>query len=88
MNELEIQVMSNTGYHTTMTNNYIFKSATELSRLIRNKEATSTAVLKAHLDQIRKHNPAIGAIVVLLEEQPVIGKLKLISLEALFMAFR
>lgn len=50
---------------------YVFKSATELSSLIRNKEATSTAILKAHLDHIREHNPAIGAIVELLEEQAV-----------------
>jgi Asp-tRNA(Asn)/Glu-tRNA(Gln) amidotransferase A subunit family amidase len=39
-------------------NNYIFKSATELSSLIRNKEATSTAIVKAHLDHIKEHNPA------------------------------
>ena len=50
-------------------NNYIFKSATELSSLIRNKEATSTAITKAHLDHIKEHNPAIGAVVVLLEQQ-------------------
>ena len=50
-------------------NNYIFKSATELSNLIRNKETTSTAIVKAHLDHIRAHNSAISAIVVLLEEQ-------------------
>jgi len=50
-------------------NNYIFKSATELSNLIRNKEATSTAIVKAHLDHIKEHNPEIGAIVVLLEQQ-------------------
>jgi amidase len=50
-------------------NNYIFKSATELSSLIRNKEATSTDILKAHLDHIKEHNPAIHAIVVQLEQQ-------------------
>ena len=50
-------------------NNYIFKSATELSRLIRNKEATSTAIVKAHLDHIKAHDPSIGAIVVLLEQE-------------------
>jgi amidase len=50
-------------------NNYIFKSATELSSLIRNKEATSMDILKAHLDHIKEHDPAINAIVVLLEQQ-------------------
>ena len=51
--------------------NYIFKSATELSSLIRNKEATSTAILKAHLDHIGAHNPAIGAIVDLFEQEAI-----------------
>ena len=75
-------------------NDYIFKSATELASLIRNKKATATAILKAHLDHIKAHNPAIGAIVVLLEEQamrkrlPVTGKLKLVRLEARCMASR
>ncbi len=50
-------------------NNYIFKSATELTSLIRNKEATSTAIVKAHLDHIKVHNPALAAIVFLFEEQ-------------------
>ena len=52
-------------------NNYIFKSASELASLIRNKEATSLAILRAHLEHIREHNPRIGAIVELLEEQAV-----------------
>lgn len=52
-------------------NNYIFKSATELAGLIRNKEATSSDILRAHLEHIHEHNPRIGAIVVLLEEQAV-----------------
>jgi len=52
-------------------NNYIFKSASELASLIRNKEATSSAILRAHLEHIHEHNPRIGAIVVLLEEQAV-----------------
>ena len=52
-------------------NNYIFKSASELASLIRNKEATSSAILRAHLEHIHKHNARIGAIVVLLEEKAV-----------------
>ncbi|MFD2564779.1 amidase [Aquimarina rubra] len=52
-------------------NNYLFKSASELASLIRNREATSSAILQSHLEHIHKHNPRIGAIVVLLEEQAV-----------------
>jgi amidase len=50
-------------------NDYVYKSASELASLIRNKEATSSAILRAHLEHIHEHNPRIGAIVVLLEEQ-------------------
>jgi amidase len=52
-------------------NNYIFKSATELSNLVRNGEATSTTIVKAHLDHIREHNPALAAIVFLFEQQAI-----------------
>jgi hypothetical protein len=38
-------------------NNYIFKSATELSSLIRNKEATSTAIVKPNGIQLLPKKP-------------------------------
>ena len=51
--------------------NYIFKSASELARLIRNKEATSSAILRAHLEHIHEHNPRLGAIIIMLEEEAI-----------------
>jgi amidase len=51
------------------TQSYIYKSALELAHLIRTGQATSTAIVKAHLDQIDKHNPALNAVVILLREE-------------------
>jgi amidase len=48
---------------------FIYKSATELAEIISSGEATSTDVVKDHLEQIKKHNPALDAVVILLEEQ-------------------
>jgi amidase len=50
---------------------YIYKSATELARLIRNGEATSTGVIHEHLAQIEKYNSAINAVVILHKEQAI-----------------
>lgn len=48
---------------------YIFKSATELAQLIRNGKVSSTEVVKEHLDQIKKYNPILNAVVILFEEE-------------------
>ena len=50
-------------------NNYIFQSATELAGLIRCGEATSSEIVKAHIAHIKKHNPNLNAIVILLEKE-------------------
>ncbi len=43
---------------------YIYQSATELARNIRNGEVTSVDVVQAHLDQIEKYNPKLNAVVM------------------------
>ncbi len=46
----------------------IYQTASEIARLIRDKQASAVEVLDAHLDQIAKHNPELNAIVTLDEE--------------------
>ncbi|MBT3391335.1 MAG: amidase [Chloroflexi bacterium] len=46
----------------------IYRSATELAELIREKKASATEILEAHLAQIAKYNPSLNAIVTLNEE--------------------
>jgi amidase len=52
-----------------MSSSYIFKSAVELAELIRNGKATSTEVVEEHLAHIKKHNPSLNAVILLLEEE-------------------
>lgn len=48
---------------------FIYMSALELAELIRTGKATSTEIVTAHLEQIRKHNSNLNAVVILLEEE-------------------
>ena len=48
---------------------FIYRSAKELAELIRSGKATSTEILNAHLDQIKKHNSTLNAIVILVEDE-------------------
>lgn len=43
----------------------VFRTAGELARMIRSREASSSEVLEGHLRQIREHNPALNAIATL-----------------------
>src|SRR5437773_2521230 len=45
-----------------------FRTATELARLIRAREASVTEVVQAHLAQIERVNPRVNAIVTLTAE--------------------
>jgi amidase len=47
----------------------MYQSATELAHLICTGQATSTEIVQAHLAQIKKHNPDLNAVVILLEEE-------------------
>ncbi|NIB40687.1 amidase [Pseudomaricurvus alkylphenolicus] len=49
--------------------NYVYLSATEIADSIRRGEVSSTAVVKDHIEHIRKHNPKLNAFVLLLEEE-------------------
>ena len=49
--------------------NFIYKSAIELADMISSEQATSTEIVKDHLGQIKKHNPALDAVIILLEEE-------------------
>ncbi len=49
--------------------NLIYKSAIELAELIRNGTATSTEIVKVHLEQIKKHNSTLNAVVMLVENE-------------------
>jgi len=46
----------------------VFRTATELAEIIRQKTASATEVLEAHLQHIARHNSALNAIVTLDEE--------------------
>lgn len=47
-------------------------SAGELAEKIRSRQVTSLDVVRAHLDHIKKHNPALNAIVALDEESALL----------------
>lgn len=48
---------------------FMYKTAKELARLIREGKATSVDVTKAHLDQIKKHNDKLNAVIIHTEEK-------------------
>ena len=50
-------------------NSFIYKSAIELAQLIRNGEATSVQIVQEHLAHIKKHNPLLNAVIILIEEE-------------------
>jgi amidase len=50
-------------------NDLVFRTATELAKLIREKSASAQEVLEAHLRHIAEHNPNLNAIVTLNEEK-------------------
>jgi amidase len=47
----------------------MYQSATHLAQQIRTGQCTSTEITREHLAQIKKHNPALNAVVILLEAQ-------------------
>ena len=49
--------------------NFIYKSAIELADLISSGQATSSEIVKEHLEQIKKFNPTLNAVIILLEEE-------------------
>ena len=51
---------------------YIYKSATELSGLIREGKATSTDIVKEHLAQIKEHNHKLNALISIFEEEALL----------------
>ncbi len=51
-----------------MSNDLIFKSATDLATMIRNKSISAVELLDAHIEQIEKVNPEVNAIVTYLPE--------------------
>ncbi len=48
---------------------FIYKSAIELAGIIKSGQATSTEIVQDHLEQIRKHNSTLNAVIILLEEE-------------------
>ncbi|MEM7336261.1 MAG: amidase family protein, partial [Chloroflexota bacterium] len=56
-----------------MNSDLCFKSATELARLVRNKEITAVELMEAHLRQIEAINPTVNAFVTLVAEQAIDG---------------
>jgi len=48
---------------------FIYKSALELAKLIREGSATSVEIVKEHLEQIHKHNGQINALISVFEEE-------------------
>jgi amidase len=49
--------------------NFVFQSAAELARLIREGQATSTEIVKEHISHLHKYNPSLNAVVIHLEEE-------------------
>lgn len=52
-----------------MSTDLCFETATTLARLIRERKVSAAAVLRAHVDQIERVNPAVNAIVTTTFEQ-------------------
>lgn len=50
-------------------NQYSYKSAIELSNLIREGKATSTNIVKEHLERIKEHNNKINALISIFEQE-------------------
>lgn len=48
---------------------YIYRSATELAKLIRDGEATSVEIVKEHLDRIKRRNDELNAFVSVFEDE-------------------
>jgi amidase len=48
---------------------YIYRSASELAKLIREGQATSVAIVKEHLDRIKERNGELNAFVALFEAE-------------------
>lgn len=48
---------------------YIYKSASELAKLIRDGKATSSDIVKEHLEQIQAHNDKLNALISIFEEE-------------------
>jgi len=48
---------------------FIYKSATELAELVRNRKASSTEIVKDHLEQIKRHNSTLNAVVISVEDE-------------------
>lgn len=46
-------------------NDLVYRSAGELARIVREREASAVEVVEAHLAQIAQHNPALNAVVTL-----------------------
>lgn len=49
--------------------NIIYSSATEIASAIRSRQVSAVEVLEAHLDQIKKHNDVLNAVVTINEEE-------------------
>jgi Asp-tRNA(Asn)/Glu-tRNA(Gln) amidotransferase A subunit family amidase len=47
----------------------MYQSAIEIAQHIRSGQTTATDTMQSHLAQIKKHNPALNAVVLLLEEE-------------------
>ncbi len=52
-----------------MSNSFIYRSAIELASLIRDKKNTSKEIVLEHIAHIKKHNPLLNAVILLLEEE-------------------
>ena len=55
------------------SNDLCFKSARELASLIKSRKVSAREVMTAHLDQIRRVNPKVNAIVAKLEDDTCRG---------------
>ncbi|MES2647095.1 MAG: amidase [Bacteroidota bacterium] len=49
--------------------NFVYRSALELASLIKNGQATSTAIVTEHLQRIKRQNPEIHALVTVFENE-------------------
>ena len=52
-----------------MTQELYYRSATALSRMLRDKQVSAREVVTAHLERIAAVNPAVNAIVTLTAER-------------------
>jgi len=64
-----ISKVANKKRRTLIMKSIVYQTASQLAKAIQSKEITSKEVVTAYLEQIRKHNKELNAIIILTEKE-------------------